>query len=387
MGRSPRSEQFPADEVAIAHVTQRCVRRAFLAGFDPATGKDYSFRRDWIRRRMEALVSAFAVEMLAYSILSNHIHLMLRVRPDIVAQWTDEEVALRWLRVFPGRRLEEHLAEPTENDVKTLANNREKLAKIRLRLSNLSWFMRALSEPIARMANRQDECTGRFWEGRFHSQRITDEAGLLACAMYVDLNPVRAALAESPDAPQHTSAYDRIGGSQGQQIDSAAFDLVPVPTAEAAAEIRNTPVETLKQKRKAKKKNPTGKRIRRDEWLAPLTLRDTSLASDPEINHEGIRASNKGFLAMSLTDYLALLRWTARQGNQDSSAKVPPQLQGTLTRLGIDISMWRDLVWNFKRYFGSSSCAGSPRAMAEHAHATGHQWARGQAAVRACFVT
>ena len=65
--------------------------------------------------------------------------------------------------------------------------------------------MRALAEPVARLANQQDECTGRFWEGRFwegrfKAQRITDEAGLLAYAMYVDLNPVRAAMAESPDA-------------------------------------------------------------------------------------------------------------------------------------------------------------------------------------------
>jgi hypothetical protein len=244
--------------------------------------------------------------MLAYAILSNHVHLVIRNRPDIVAQWTDEEVAIRWLRVFPGRRLEEHLAEPTENDVKTLAKDRKKIAKIRLRLSNISWFMRALSEPIARRANREDGCTGRFWEGRFKSQRITDEAGLLACSMYVDLNLVRAAMAEGPDDSKHTSAFDRIGGSKGQEIDSAAFDLVPVPTAEAAAEIRNTPVDELKQKRQAQKKNPTGKRILRDAWLAPLTLRDTSQASDPELSRTGVRASDKGFLAMSLAEYLGL---------------------------------------------------------------------------------
>jgi hypothetical protein len=112
---------------------------------------------------MEALASVFAVDVLSYAVMSNHIHQILRTRPDVAALWNDEEVAIRWLRVFPGRRLEEHLAEPTENDVKILCQDKERLAEIRKRISDISWFMRALAEPIARMANRQDECTGRFW--------------------------------------------------------------------------------------------------------------------------------------------------------------------------------------------------------------------------------
>ena len=160
--------------------------------------------------RMEALASVFACDVLSYAIMSNHLHVILRNRPDVVEAWSDEEAAIRWLRVFPGRRLDEHLGEPTERDVETLVNDKDKLALVRMRLSDISWFMRALSEPIARMANKQDECTGRFWEGRFKDQRLTDEAGLLACSMYVDLNPVRAAMAESPEQARHTSAYDRI---------------------------------------------------------------------------------------------------------------------------------------------------------------------------------
>ncbi|HBJ38364.1 MAG TPA: hypothetical protein DDZ51_27150, partial [Planctomycetaceae bacterium] len=165
MGRPCRADQFVAAEIGIVHAVQRCVRRAFLAGVDDKTGKDFSFRREWIRRRMEALASVFGIDVLTYAVMSNHLHLILRNRPDVVAAWSDQEVAIRWLRVFPGRRLEEHLAEPTENDVQMLVNQPERLALVRQRLSDISWFMRALSEPIARMANRQDECTGRFWEG------------------------------------------------------------------------------------------------------------------------------------------------------------------------------------------------------------------------------
>ncbi len=199
MGIVARAEQFHASEVGIVHAVQRCVRRAFLAGIDDKSGKDFSFRREWIRRRMEALASVFGIDVLTYAIMSNHMHLILRNRPDVVAAWSDKEVAIRWLRVFPGRRLEEHLVEPTENDVNMLVNQPDRMRLIRERLSDISWFMRALSEPIARMANQQDECTGRFWEGRFKAMRIVDETGLLACAMYVDLNPVRAAMAATPE--------------------------------------------------------------------------------------------------------------------------------------------------------------------------------------------
>ncbi|QEF99555.1 hypothetical protein Mal15_36200 [Stieleria maiorica] len=384
MGRALRSEQFDPAEISMMHCVQRCVRRAYLAGVDPQTGKDYGFRREWIRRRMEALASVFGVDVLTYAILSNHMHLILRNRPDVVQAWSDQEVAIRWLRVFPGRRLEEHLAEPTENDVATLARDKERLAEIRHRLSDLSWFMRALSEPIARMANKQDECTGRFWEGRFKAQAIADEAGLLACAMYVDLNPVRAAMAETPDQAPHTSAYDRIKADQGDQIDSAAFDLVPVDTAEAGKTIRETPVEALKERRKKKHVNPSGKRIRRDGWLAPFRL-GKKPASDPELSEGGVRASDKGFLDLDWGDYLKLLRWTAKQSDEGSGREVPEGMQSVLTRLGIDLSMWRDLVWNFKRYFGQSCCAGSPSAMGKFAESTGRHWSKGQRSVAQCF--
>ena len=236
------------------------------------------------------------------------------------------------------------------------------------------------------MANRQDECTGRFWEGRFKAERIVDEAGLLACAMYVDLNPVRAAMAESPDAAQYTSAYDRIEGAKGKQLDSAAFDLVAAETEQAAKEIRQTPVEELRRKRKTKRRNPTGRRIRRDGWLSPLAMEPQTLSSDAQLHRDGLRASDKGFLHVSLRDYLRLLRWTAKQSVDGVSTRVPKSLASILTELGIDASMWRDLVWNWQRYFGSSTCAGSPESMRPDAEQSGKHWHRGQATAAGCFV-
>lgn len=385
MGRPDRCEVFSPDEVCIVHTVQRCVRRAWLAGVDPSSGKDFSFRREWIRRRMEALASVLAIDILSYAILSNHLHLILRNRPDVVEALTDEQVALRWLRVFPGRRLDEQLAEPTENDVRTLAGNAERIAEIRRRMSDISWFMRALSEPIARLANRQDECTGRFWEGRFRAQRIVDEAGLLACAMYVDLNPVRAAMAESPDQSEFTSAYDRIESGKGTKMDAAAFDLVPVSSEDAGKQLRQTPVSQLKRERRQRKRRPTGRRVLRDSWLAPLELESQALASDAEVHGGGLRASDKGFLNLSCSDYLSLLRWTAEQRFQEAVVAVPARLKSVLSKLGIEATMWRDLVWNYKRYFGSSSCAGKPESMAADAERLGKRFHRGQRQARACF--
>jgi hypothetical protein len=383
MPRVLRAEQFDPAEVCIVHCVQRCVRRAYLAGVDAVSGKNYEFRREWIRQRMERLASVFGIDILTYAILSNHMHIVIRTRPDVVETWSDEELALRWLRIFPGRRLDEHLGDPTATDVQALVTNQKRLKLIRLRMSDPSWFMRALSEPIARLANRQDECTGSFWEGRFKAQRITDEAGLLACSMYVDLNPVRAAMAETPEKSVHTSAFDRIEAMKGTTIPSSAAERVVISQAEASEKLKKLSPAKLRQLQQDAKKR-RGKLILRDAWLAPLTLKGRG-STDAQPNQRGVRASNKGFLSMSLQDYLALLDWTGKQGRIDKRGKIPSHLQPILKRLGIDSQMWCDLVWSFKKYFGGSSSAGSPSSLRARAAERDRHWTRGQRSASACF--
>lgn len=381
MGRPQRNEQFRHDEIAVVHCVQRCVRRALLAGVDEVSRKDYSYRREWIRRRFEALASVFSIDVLTYAILSNHLHVILRSRPDVLEKLTDQEVAIRWLRVFPGRRIEEHLAEPSEIDVRRVLSDSKLLAKIRTRLSDISWFMRALAEPIARIANREDECTGRFWEGRFKAQRIVDDAGLLACAMYVDLNPVRAAMARSLEESLHTSVHDRIEAEKGTLIPSAAFDLVPISAEESIAQRRKS-LEEQRRERKAKR-NRSVRKVLRDSWLSPLSLSANTQASDPQLHQGGTRASDKGFLRIDWSCYRKLLDWVALNKPVAGTVALPKALSDASMSCGIVPEMLSDLVWNFKKYF--SRCVGGSEAMSKDAERIGRRWHQGQRRAEACF--
>ena len=105
--------------------------------------------------------------ILGFRVMSNDLHVVARNRPDLAAAWSDDEVARRWWNVFPKRRTKAGLpAEPRDFELLMITFNPNRLAEIRRRMSDVSWFMRCLVEPIARQANREDSCSGRFWQGR-----------------------------------------------------------------------------------------------------------------------------------------------------------------------------------------------------------------------------
>ena len=164
MPRQARGEYVNPNEVQILHLVNRCVRRAFLCGKDPLSGKSFEHRRQWIRGRLEFLASAFAIDCLTYADMSNHLHLVLRSRPDVAQQWSDDEVARRWLKVFPQRRDDDGSpADPDDHEISMITSDRERLAVIRTRLSDVSWWMRCTAENIARRSNQLEllDWTGR----------------------------------------------------------------------------------------------------------------------------------------------------------------------------------------------------------------------------------
>jgi hypothetical protein len=342
MARLARGEYLDPNEIQIVHAIQRCVRRAFLCGDDPYSGHSYEHRRHWIRARLKFLASVFGIDCLTYTVLSNHLHIVLRSRPDIVNTWSDEEVARRWLRLFPKRRKKDGSSEvPNDAELQMITRNPEQVEELRNRLSDISWWMRCTSEDIARQANREDECTGHFWEGRFKAQLLLDEASLLACAVYVDLNPIRAALAETPEESQFTGAKDRIDDlkSRGAKVSTHAWERG--------------------------RRHASG-------WMSPLEIDERFDPVGPDPCEAPTRASQKGFLPMSLTSYLELLDWTGRQLRATKRGAIPSHLAPILTRVGLDSEDWCDLVGQFGRLF--KRAAGTANSLRAEATRRGQQY-------------
>jgi len=281
---------------------------------------------------------------------------IVRNRPDIVAQWSDVEVARRWLAVYPTRKnVHGEAEEPKAEEIRMITSDAERLSELRMRLSSISWFMRNIAEPIARRANKEEECTGRFWEGRYKCQRLLDEAAVLACSVYVDLNPVRAGIAKTPEGSEFTSAYERIRGKQNDQ-----------------ARMTNDQRKRLTDRKRLAPIVP------RDGWLSPVELHEKEGESQA-----AQRASNKGFLSMKLQQYLELLDWTGRQVRGNKRGAIPSELAPILDRLGIAGDAWVETVTNFGRWFHRA--VGNSKRLGEFANGHDQSWLTGVSRGRTAF--
>jgi REP element-mobilizing transposase RayT len=227
-----RTELISIDATSYYHCISRCVRRAFLCGEDSLTGQNYEHRKAWVVERLAELDAVFTIDIAAYSVMSNHYHLVLRVDKRQAEDLSITEVAQRWQQLFSLPLLvSRYLQGATTTQAECVAAEKV-LALWRTRLSDISWFMRCLNEHLARRANEEDNCTGRFWEGRFTSQALLDEAAVLTCMSYVDLNPVRAKMADTPEQSDFTSIQQRIKESLGQpQISKNSPLLMPLVNA------------------------------------------------------------------------------------------------------------------------------------------------------------
>jgi hypothetical protein len=267
------------------------VRRAFLFGVDAITGQDYSHRKEWIVERLKFLAGIFAIDVCAYAVMHTHCHELLRTRPDLVASWSDREVASRWVQICPRKpRSKKKPQLPIEVQINALLAAPSKIAEIRKRLCSLSWFMGRLNEYIARMANAEDKVKGRFWESRFKCQVLLDAIAVIACMVYVDLNPIRAGIATMPEDSDFTSIQERILAWQKENMPTLSSQSAQISQSGNNA----------------------------DSWLCPIT-------STPE---------RRGIMSISQEQYLDLVDRSGREIRSGKRGSINPELTPILVRIG-----------------------------------------------------
>jgi putative transposase len=228
------------------------------------------------------------MRLCAYAVMSNHYHLVLKVEFETAARWSEREVAERWAALFQWPPLVRRWYQHESLIAPELEVVRGVIAEWRERLHSISWFVRLLNENMARQANQEDGCKGHFWEGRFKTQALLTESALLACMAYVDLNPIRAALVDTPEQSDYTSIKQRLD--------------------DEAPEVSLPPL------------------------LLPFSSPDKP---------EG--------LPFTFTDYLMLVDWTGRATRADKRGHIPEELAPILQRLGLDKAQWLRQVTLFRR--------------------------------------
>lgn len=330
MPRKNRGDQFRPDEVAVVHVMNRIARRAMLLGKDLETGRCYSRRKGWFDEELVRLAAGFGIDIIASTVLDNHFHLVLRSRPDIVNLWDDTEIARRWLYLCPTPNMRRTSRGPNEKELDSIRKVPPQLAAIRLRLSDISWWTRLMSQRIAQRANVEDETFGHFWADRFKSVCLDDTEAILACAVYVDLNLIRASIAETIELSAHSSIKCRLDALRA--------------TLATFAQERECVEDPTQLQPDANTSGPP------DSHLAPVQIADqpgafASTCAD--------RCSDKGYLYMSAIEYIGLVDWTARLVIEGKRGSTPSNLPPVLQRLGITEEAWIQFAAELDELFSS----------------------------------
>ena len=312
-----RQQVVDADVTPFYHCISRCVRSALLCG------EGHEHRKQWIEERLQELAGLFAIQVCAFSVMENQLHVLLRLDLAQAAAWSDLEVAQKWLTLCPPKGVDGKPLKLVPNVVAERANDAAWVAECRRRLTELGSFMKFLKEPISRRANREDGCTGTFWEGRFKSIAILDDASLLATCAYIDLNPLAAGMGVTPEKMPHTSLNSRV------EYCAARGKLEKL--REGSPYVSKVQLE-------------------RGHWLFPIE-------DQRDGQGEGLAGMLQG---ISLTGYVQLVDWSSRllrSGKQSVAADAPP----ILARLQIDATAWQATLEKLTRstkkvgsYFGSS---------------------------------
>ena len=306
----PRKALVSLESTRYYHVMSRCVRRAFLCGYDEATGKNYEHRREWIEARIHLLSSIFAIDICAYAVMSNHYHMVIRPSPEQLQNASDGEIAKRWQKLCKGTLLFQKYC--NGESLKSYEQHvvDAEIAVYRERLCDLGWFMKCLNETLARNSNREDGITGTFFDGRYKSQALCTDEALLSCMAYVDLNPVRAAMADTPEESDHTSIQHRLNQLQ----DKPTIDL--------------------------------SKAIAEQYGQGFLLTQDLKIEELLQFNPDKETIHHQ--LPFSQAAYIDLVEWTGRIIPNDKRGYFDPNLPPILERLDIDVNRWLSSATQFE---------------------------------------
>jgi REP element-mobilizing transposase RayT len=318
-----RKNQISLVDTPFYHCVSRCVRRSFLCGVDNYSGQSYEHRRGWVEERLLFLASVFAIDVAAYAVMSNHTHVVVHVDKDMALAWSVDEVLKRYHKLHGGTLLTQKYVKGEALSPGESISFPETVQVFRSRLFDISWFMRDLNEYIAREANKEDGCSGRFWEGRFKSQALLDESAVLACMAYVDLNPIRARMDKTPETAKHTSIKKRI--------------------------------QAIKQHKPQ-----------------PNTL--MPFVGDPR------QDMPKG-IAYRLKDYCELVDITGKNIREDKTGYIDNSQSPILERLGLAPEQWLTLTTEFEKHF--CYAAGAELMMNEFKSHTNRKRLRGMGKARA----
>lgn len=301
MPACPRSKIIDESEPGIYHCYNRCARQLYLMDCDS--------KRDWLWRLLITMASIFGIDILKYALLGNHMHLILRNRPDLVAKWSDEEVLRRAMRLFADR-FERWAVNPGEPLPAELLEDQALIQEMRERLSSISWLMKIVQERFAKFCNQLDGMTGVFWDGRYRSKKLESDSAVLSCALYVDLNILRTGKVDRPENSKYSSIYDRILGLQERRLN--------------------------------------GQGAKYDGFLVPLNVYGDY--EEEDLAAEGLRASNDGILELPLEKYIEMVDAVGRLLRDDKQGAIPDHLSPIFERLGIRPEFVCELIECFDKF-------------------------------------
>jgi len=307
----PRSQLISIEDTPYYHLVSRCVRRTFLCGVDKDSGKSYEHRRQWIENRIRLVSSLFGIDMCSYAVMSNHLHIVCKLCPDEIVSLSDKQVVSRWTCLFKGSLFVQKWQQGIDlMDIEQALVDQD-ILEYRERLTSISWFMKCVNEPIARQANKEDDCTGHFWESRFKSQALLTEEAILSCMSYVDLNPIRAQMATTPEKSEHTSIKERL---------KPQFNLEQA----VQEQIQRGALRHFNQK------------------LKPLAKFE-----------ENISHKEQKRVLFSLKDYLELVDFTGRCILPNKRGAIPLHTPPILKRLCLESTTWIENTTQFEKLYRS----------------------------------